>query len=189
MSIEVRIPKEIKEYKEKIIFGLSFRQLVCVFIGGIICLITYFLTKQFIGSNLASDIVIIEAMPIFAFGFIKVRGLNFEEYALIFIKHKLKQNKRIYENKLKIEYIEKEKIESSKEVKKVEFNKFRVEAEEQRAIGRTKKIKEIRRRIKNAKKEFKAETKRRQTKEIDESKEQIKVARENYKRARKGKNK
>ena len=36
MAIEVRIPKEIKEYKEKIIFGLSLRQLICVFIGGVI---------------------------------------------------------------------------------------------------------------------------------------------------------
>ena len=189
MSIEVRIPKEIKEYKEKIIFGLSFRQLVSVFVGGIICLATYFLTKPFIGSDLASDIVIIEAMPIFAFGFIKVKGLNFEEYALILLKHKLGKNKRIYENKLNIEYIEKENKDNSKEVRKVEFSKFRAEVEEPRTVRRTKKIKEIRRRIKKAKKEFKAETKRRQTKEIDESKEQIKVARENYKRARKGKNK
>lgn len=188
MSIEVRIPKEIKEYKEKIIFGLSLRQLISVSIAGIVCLSTYFLTKPFLGSNLASDIIIIEAMPIFAFGFIKVRGLNFEEYAVIFLKHKLGRNKRTYENKLSIEYIKNENIENSKEVKKVEFNKCGSEAKEQRAIRRTSKIKEIRRRIKIAKKEFKTETKRRQTKEIDESKEQIKVARENYKRARKGKN-
>ena len=41
MSIEVRIPKEIKEYKEKIIFGLNLRQLISVLVGGIICLSTF----------------------------------------------------------------------------------------------------------------------------------------------------
>ncbi len=29
MSIEVRVPEEIKEYKESIIAGLSVRQLIC----------------------------------------------------------------------------------------------------------------------------------------------------------------
>ena len=56
MSIEVRIPKEIKEYKEKIIFGLNLRQLISVFVGGIICLSTYFLIKPIVGTDLASDI-------------------------------------------------------------------------------------------------------------------------------------
>ena len=39
MLIEVRIPKEIKEYKEKIIFGLNLRQLISVFVGGIVCVL------------------------------------------------------------------------------------------------------------------------------------------------------
>ena len=34
-----------KEYKEKIIFGLNLRQLISVFVGGIICLSTYFFIK------------------------------------------------------------------------------------------------------------------------------------------------
>ena len=93
MSIEVRIPKEIKEYKEKIIFGLNLRQLISVFVGGIICLSTYFLLKPIVGTDIASDIIIIEAIPIFAFGFIKVRSFNFETYAKIFIKHKVGKKK------------------------------------------------------------------------------------------------
>ena len=127
MSIEVRIPKEIKEYKEKIIFGLSLRQLVSVLIGGIVCLSTYFLLKPICGSNIASDIIILEAMPIFAFGFIKVRNLNFEEFIKIFLKHKLKKNIRIYETKLTLEYLKGGQSEDRKGVDKVDFNKTREE--------------------------------------------------------------
>ena len=117
MSIEVRIPKEIKDYKEKIIFGLSFRQLISVAIGGVVCLGTYFIFKKLLGSNIASDIIIIEAIPIFAFRFIKIKGLNFEKYVKLLIKHKFSTKKRIYETKVKNETIK--KIDN-REVKNIE---------------------------------------------------------------------
>lgn len=192
MSIEVRIPKEIKEYKEKIIFGLNLRQLISVFVGGIICLSTYFLIKPIVGTDLASDIIIIEAIPIFAFGFIKVRSFNFETYAKIFIKHKLGKNKRTYENKLYIENL-KEEIKNGnyakKEVRKVETVKACEENERTRTVGRTEKNKIIRERIKRAKKEFKEETKRAETEEFDKSKEQFEIAKKQYQKARKRKGK
>ena len=190
MSIEVRIPKEIKEYKEKIIFGLNLRQLISVFIGGVICLGTFFLIKPIVGVDLASDIIIIEAIPIFAFGFIKVRSFNFETYAKIFIKHKLGKNKRTYENKLYLVNL-KEEIKNrdytKKEVRKVEAGTISGENEKTRTIGRNEKNKITRERIKRAKKEFKAETKRAETEELDKSKEQLEIAKKQYQKARKAK--
>jgi len=190
MSIEVRIPKEIKEYKEKIIFGLNLRQLICVFVGSLICLSTFFFIKPIVGVDLASDIIIIEAVPIFAFGFIKVRSFNFETYAKIFIKHKLGKNKRTYENKLYMINL-KEEIKnrdySKKEVRKVESVKVSSENEKTRTVGRNEKNKIIRERIKRAKKEFKAETKRAETEEFDKSKEQFEIAKKQYQKARKAK--
>lgn len=192
MSIEVRIPKEIKEYKEKIIFGLNLRQLISVFVGGIICLSTYFFIKPIVGTDVASDIIIIEAVPIFAFGFIKVRSFNFETYAKIFIKHKLGKNKRTYENKLFMENL-KEEIKSEsyakKEVRKVETVNVCEENERTTTVGRTQKNKIIRERIKRAKKEFKEETKRAETEEFDKSKEQFEIAKRQYQKARKRKGK
>jgi hypothetical protein len=190
MSIEVRIPKEIKEYKEKIIFGLNLRQLISVLVGGIICLSTFFLIKPIVGVDLASDIIIIEAVPIFAFGFIKVRSFNFETYAKIFIKHKLGKNKRTYENKLYMINLKEEvknRDYSKKEVRKVESVKVSSENEKTRTVGRNEKNKIIRERIKRAKKEFKAETKRAETEELDKSKEQLEIAKKQYQKARKAK--
>lgn len=190
MSIEVRIPKEIKEYKEKIIFGLNLRQLICVLVGGIICLSTFFLIKPIVGVDLASDIIIIEAIPIFAFGFIKVRSFNFETYAKIFLKHKLGKNKRTYENKLYMINLKDEinyKDYAKKEVRKVESVKISNENEIERTVRRNEKNKITRERIKRAKKEFKAETKRAETEELDKSKEQLEIAKKQYQKARKAK--
>jgi len=191
MSIEVRIPKEIKEYKEKIIFGLSFRQLISVFVGGVICLGTYFLIKPIVGTDLASDIIIFEALPIFAFGFIKVRSFNFETYAKIFIKHKLTNNKRTYENKIYRENLREDENKKSakKEVNKFEFVGENEETDQRRTIGRTEKIIRIRKRIKRAKKEFEEVTKRKEAEEFDKSKEQFERAKKQYQKARKSKGK
>ena len=190
MSIEVRVPKEIKEYKEKIIFGLNLRQLISVFVGGIVCLGTYFLISPIVGADLASDIIIIEAIPIFAFGFIKVRSFNFETYAKIFLKHKLGKNKRTYENKLYMVNM-KEEIKNrdyaKKEVRKVESVETDSENEKARTVRRNEKNKITRERIKRAKKEFKAETKRAETEELDKSKEQLEIAKKQYQKARKAK--
>lgn len=190
MSIEVRIPKEIKEYKEKIIFGLNLRQLISVLVGGIICLSTFFLIKPIVGVDLASDIIIIEAIPIFAFGFIKVRSFNFETYAKIFLKHKLGKNKRTYENKLYMINLKDEinyKDYAKKEVRKVESVKISNENEIERTVRRNEKNKITRERIKRAKKEFKEETKRAETEELDKSKEQLEIAKKQYQKARKAK--
>ena len=190
MSIEVRIPKEIKEYKEKIIFGLNLRQLISVLVGGIICLSTFILIKPIVGVDLASDIIIIEAIPIFAFGFIKVRSFNFETYAKIFLKHKLGKNKRTYENKLYMINLKDEinyKDYAKKEVRKVEAVKISNENEIERTVRRNEKNKITRERIKRAKKEFKAETKRAETEELDKSKEQLEIAKKQYQKARKAK--
>jgi len=191
MSIEVRIPKEIKEYKEKIIFGLSFRQLISVFVGGVICLGTYFLIKPIVGTDLASDIIIFEALPIFAFGFIKVRSFNFETYAKIFIKHKLGKSKRTYENKIYRENVREDENKKSakKEVNKFEFVGENEETDQRRTIGRTEKIIRIRKRIKRAKKEFEEVTKRKEAEEFDKSKEQFERAKKQYQKARKSKGK
>lgn len=102
MSIEVRVPKEITEYKEKIIFGLSIRQLICFIIALLVGISTYFIANKYLGSDIASTIVMVEVMPIFAIGFIKKNGFTFEKYIALMIRHKLGVNKRGYKTNLLI---------------------------------------------------------------------------------------
>ena len=64
MPLEVKIPKEIMEYREKIIFGMGIRQLICVLIALVLGLFTFFCAMPLIGSDLAGYLVLAELMPI-----------------------------------------------------------------------------------------------------------------------------
>jgi hypothetical protein len=105
MAISVPIPKEITEYEEKIMFGLSLRKLVCFSSAVVLGVGTYFLCTKVLGLTMdtASYIIIAEAMPLMAFGFIKKDGMTFEKYAALLIRHKIGMNKLSYENELVID--------------------------------------------------------------------------------------
>lgn len=104
MAINVSIPKEITEYEEKIMFGLSFRKLITLIIAIILSIATYFFCTTLLGLSMdaTSYIIIIESLPLMAFGFIKKDGLTFEEYAMLIIRHKFGNKKLPYENELTI---------------------------------------------------------------------------------------
>lgn len=106
MAIDVRIPKEITEYQEKILFGMSIRQLICAFVAVVVGGGTYMLLQEPIGPDNASTVLMFEVLPIFAFGFIKPKGFKTEQYLKILIKHRFTPQKRIYKNELVIDRLE-----------------------------------------------------------------------------------
>lgn len=105
MAISVPIPKEITEYEEKIMFGLSLRKLVCFSSAVVLGVGTYFLCTKVLSLTMdtASYIIIAEALPLMALGFIKKDGMTFEKYAALLIRHKTGMNKLSYENELVID--------------------------------------------------------------------------------------
>jgi hypothetical protein len=102
MSIEVRIPKEITEYREKIIFGLSGRQLLCFVIAIVLAVGSYILLTgvMHLTMQVASYIVIIEALPLMAIGFVRKNGLPFEKYVALWWRHRNTRGIRLYEPEL-----------------------------------------------------------------------------------------
>ena len=84
--IERPIPKEIKDFKEKLVFGLTARQLVATIITLIVCVPTYIVGRPYLGDDLASWICIIVAFPTVAIGFYKKNGMNFEQYMVAMFK-------------------------------------------------------------------------------------------------------
>lgn len=90
MSLETRIPKEINDYREKIVFGLSARQLAAVGIAVAVVGLTAFFFYYLLGIDLKilEYILILEAMPIIAVGFIRHKGLDFEDLARIWFNHR-----------------------------------------------------------------------------------------------------
>lgn len=105
MAISVPIPKEITEYEEKIMFGLSIRKLVCFSLAVVLGIGTYFLCTKVFGLTMdtTSYIIIIEALPLMALGFIKKDGMPFEQYFALLIRHKTGRNQLSYEIELLID--------------------------------------------------------------------------------------
>lgn len=81
-----KIPKDIREYKEKIVFGLSLRKLGSVFIALVICLPLYFFGSDIFGEELTSWLVIILAVLIALIGFAEKNGMTYDKYLMAVIK-------------------------------------------------------------------------------------------------------
>lgn len=103
MSVEVRIPKDIMEYQEKIIFGLSLRQLICSTVAIALGILSYIMLIRTMPRQVVSYIVILIAMPAFATGFVRKDGFTFEKYAAMILRHKLGIKKRTYQTELLVD--------------------------------------------------------------------------------------
>ena len=126
-NISVRIPDEVRTYKEKVMFGLTARQLICsVAILGICVPLYYFGSKYWgIADDTLSWAIILIALPLAGIGFVNIQGLPMEKYAVAWFKFEwLYPRKRKYEienvyRDLQNRAIKEEQPKSSKERKQL----------------------------------------------------------------------
>ena len=83
--IAVRIPEEIRKYKEKIMFGLNARQLIASVLAIAICVPLYMLGKDYLSEDTLSWLIIGIAVPIGAIGFFKYNGMPMEKFAIAWV--------------------------------------------------------------------------------------------------------
>lgn len=119
--IAVRIPKEIRAYKEKLILGFTLRQAIWVFIGFAICVPTYFFGIEYINEEILSWFILLIACMCGAVGFFSYHGMPMEKVMLAVIKQMVYPAKRkfVTENCFRtwqdtIDDEEKEKIKTKK---------------------------------------------------------------------------
>lgn len=84
--IEIKIPKEIRDYKEVIFAGLNLRQIISLSVAFAINVPLYLVSKPYIGDELASWLVMFVGVPVFLIGFIKFDGMPFEKYFQIMVR-------------------------------------------------------------------------------------------------------
>ena len=84
--IEIRIPKEINDYKEKFLFGLTVRQFVSVAAALGAAIPLYIFSKDHIGADMAGWLVLLVVVPIFGFGFFKYNGMTFERLVVVIFR-------------------------------------------------------------------------------------------------------
>ena len=85
-TMEVKVPKDIRSYKETIFFGLSLRQFLFSLVAVGVSVGVYFLLKEPLGTETVSWVCILCAAPFAAAGFFKRNGLNFEQYIWAWFK-------------------------------------------------------------------------------------------------------
>ena len=75
----VMVPKDLENVKNKVVFNLTLRQIVCMGAGGAIGVPLYFLTKDVVGSSVAATIMVMVMLPAFFFAMYEKDGLPLEK--------------------------------------------------------------------------------------------------------------
>ncbi|MFR6147869.1 PrgI family protein [Neglectibacter timonensis] len=93
--MEVKVPKEIRDYQESIFFGLSVRQFVCSLLAVGAAVGLYFGLRPLVGSEEVGWMCILGAAPFAACGFFKYHGMTAEKLAWAWFKSEFLYPKRL----------------------------------------------------------------------------------------------
>lgn len=80
--MQLKINKEIRDFKESIFFGLSMRQFIFSAFACGIAIFLYFTFIDKLDMELTSWICMIGALPFAAIGFITIQGMTFERFLI-----------------------------------------------------------------------------------------------------------
>lgn len=87
--MEIKIPKEVRQHRETIFFGLSARQFLCALFAVGIAVAVYLGLGETIGKETASWACILAAAPMAAAGFFTYNGMTLEQFAWAFLKSEI----------------------------------------------------------------------------------------------------
>ena len=93
--IEVKVPKEIRDYQEPIFFGLSTRHFLCSLLPLVEAVAIYFGLRPFVGSEEVGWMCILGAAPFAACGFFKYHGMTAEKLAWVWFKSEFLYPKKL----------------------------------------------------------------------------------------------
>ena len=68
--MQIQINKEFRDYREKVYFGLSMRQLIFLFLAVGVAIVSYILLKDKLSTDTISWLCILLAAPFAALGFV-----------------------------------------------------------------------------------------------------------------------
>jgi len=94
--LSTAIPKDIREYKEKLVAGFTARQLLSTMAALAVCVPLYIYGRRFLPEEVISWTVIAVALPLGAIGFIKYNGMPAEKFIVCIVLFLLYPVKRVY---------------------------------------------------------------------------------------------
>lgn len=88
-AIEIKIPKEVRQHKETIFFGLSARQFICAILAVGLAVGIYLGLGPVLGMEPASWLCMLSAAPVAIAGFFSYHSMNLEQFLWAFLKSEL----------------------------------------------------------------------------------------------------
>ena len=127
--VEMRITKEIGNYKPRVVGPLNFRQLVCVGIAAPFCYFIYKYLSPHLTRDVAGFFCILPAAVAALFGWYHPYGMNTEEFIRsVFVNVFLAPSHRKYKTENQFELIE-QKLAEEAQINKTDAANIHVEAE------------------------------------------------------------
>ena len=77
--MEIKIPKEVRDYHENIFFGLNTRQFICSVLAVGVAVGIYFALQPYVGTEEIGWMCILGAAPFAACGFFTYHGMTAEQ--------------------------------------------------------------------------------------------------------------
>ena len=87
--MEIKIPREIRNYTEAVYFGLSIRQCIFAALAVIVAVALFFVFNPILGTETTSWLCILGAAPFAAMGFISYHGMTAEEFLWAWLRSEL----------------------------------------------------------------------------------------------------
>lgn len=94
--MEVKINREIRNYKESMFFGLSIRQFIFSLLAVIVAVGIYFLLKPYVGTETVSWMCVLGAAPFAALGFITYNGMTAEKFIWAWFRSEILEPKQLH---------------------------------------------------------------------------------------------
>ena len=93
--MEVKIPREVRNYKESIFLGLSMRQFFCSAVAVGIAVLAYFGLRESLGNEGVSWVCILIALPVALIGFVTYHEMTLEHLVMAWVKSECLMPKRL----------------------------------------------------------------------------------------------
>ena len=93
--MEIKIPKEVRDYHENIFFGLNTRQFICSVLAVGVAVGIYFALQPYVGTEEIGWMCILGAAPFAACGFFTYHGMTAEQVLWAWFKSEILCPKRL----------------------------------------------------------------------------------------------
>ncbi|MDL2220627.1 PrgI family protein [Eubacteriales bacterium OttesenSCG-928-N14] len=94
--MEVKINREVTDFKETLFFGLDLRQLICCILALGVSVGAFFILRGRLHIEIVTWICIILAAPFVALGFLKYNGMSADKFLIAWVRSEILTPRRLY---------------------------------------------------------------------------------------------